>query len=147
VAWGEKGWKIEKAALGDPLGSMGANTGEQFLINPIYETEIIQAAAKKSVMMNLVRHRPMMGPSIYLPTRNRGGVQLHWLTAYGQQIQGSKPHGAERVELKVYTLAGYIPWYAERIHLINATQLQSISVKFRILFLFLVTGGIKPMRS
>jgi HK97 family phage major capsid protein len=92
---------------------MGANTGEQFLINPIYETEIIQSAAKKSVMINLVRHRPMMGPSIYLPTRNRGGVQLHWLTAYGQQIQGSKPHGAERVELKAYTLAGYIPWYDE----------------------------------
>jgi HK97 family phage major capsid protein len=113
VAWGEKGWKIEKAALGDPMGGMGANTGEQFLINPVYETEIIQSAAKKSVMMNLVRHRPMMGPSIYLPTRDRGGVQLHWLTAYGQQIQGSKPHGAERVELKAYTLAGYIPWYDE----------------------------------
>jgi HK97 family phage major capsid protein len=38
---------------------------------------------------------------------------LHWLTAYGQQIKGSKPKGAERVELKAYTLAGYIPWYDE----------------------------------
>jgi HK97 family phage major capsid protein len=64
-------------------------------------------------MMNLVRHRPMMGPSIFLPTRDRGGVQLHWLTAYGQQITGSKPAGAQRVELKAYTLAGYIPWYDE----------------------------------
>jgi HK97 family phage major capsid protein len=40
-------------------------------------------------------------------------VQLHWLTAYGQQITGSKPQGAQRVELKAYTLAGYIPWFDE----------------------------------
>jgi len=26
---------------------------------------------------------------------------------------GSKPNGAERVELKAYTLAGYIPWFDE----------------------------------
>jgi HK97 family phage major capsid protein len=38
---------------------------------------------------------------------------LNWLTAYGQQIQGSKPKGVERVELKAYTLAGYIPWFDE----------------------------------
>jgi hypothetical protein len=38
---------------------MAAN--DQYLINPIYETEIMTDAAKKSVMMNLVRHRPMMG--------------------------------------------------------------------------------------
>jgi HK97 family phage major capsid protein len=112
VSWSEKGWNIaEKAPLGTPMGNMAEN--EQYLINPIYETEIMQAAAKKSVMMNLVRHRPMMGPSIFLPTRERGGVQLHWLTAYGQQITGSKPYGVERVELKAYTLAGYIPWYDE----------------------------------
>jgi len=111
VSWGEKGWKVERAALGDPMGNMATN--EQYLINPIYETEIMQDAAKKSVMMNLVRHRPMLGPSIFLPTRDRGGVELHWLTAYGQQIKGSKPKGAERVELKAYTLAGYIPWYDE----------------------------------
>jgi HK97 family phage major capsid protein len=113
VSWGEKGWQVNKAALGDPMGSLGAQSGEQYLINPIYETEIMQDAAKKSVMMNLVRHRPMMGPSIFLPTRDRGGVQLHWLTAYGQQITGSKPAGAQRVELKAYTLAGYVPWYDE----------------------------------
>jgi HK97 family phage major capsid protein len=88
-------------------------TNDQYLINPIYETEIMTDAAKKSVMMNLVRHRPMMGPSIFLPTRDRGGVQLNWLTAYGQKIEGSKPKGAERVELKAYTLAGYIPWFDE----------------------------------
>jgi HK97 family phage major capsid protein len=112
VSWGEKGWSVsEKAALGSPMGNMATN--DQYLINPIYETEIMQDAAKKSVMMNLVRHRPMLGPSIFLPTRERGGVQLHWLTAYGQQITGSKPQGAQRVELKAYTLAGFIPWYDE----------------------------------
>jgi HK97 family phage major capsid protein len=112
VSWGEKGWNIvEKAPLGSPMGNM--TTNDQYLINPIYETEIMTDAAKKSEMMNLVRHRPMMGPSIFLPTRDRGGVELHWLTAYGQQITGSKPAGAQRVELKAYTLAGFIPWYDE----------------------------------
>jgi HK97 family phage major capsid protein len=112
VFWGEKGWNItEKAALGSPMGNLATN--DQYLVNPIYETEILTEAAKKSVMMSLVRHRPMMGSSIFLPTRDRGGVQLHWLTAYGQQITGSKPAGAQRVELKAYTLAGYIPWYDE----------------------------------
>jgi len=110
VSWGERGWQV-KAPLGEPMGNLATN--EQYLINPIYETEIMQEAAKKSVMMNLVRHRPMMGTSIFLPTRDRGGVELHWLTAYGQQIKGSKPKGAERVELKAYTLAGYIPWFDE----------------------------------
>ena len=111
VSWGERGWQVSKAALGEPMGNMATN--DQYLINPLYETEIMQDAAKKSVMMNLVRHRPMLGPSIFLPTRDRGGVELHWLTAYGQQIKGSKPKGAERVELKAYTLAGYIPWFDE----------------------------------
>ena len=111
VSWGEKGWTVNKAAIGESMGNMATN--DQYLINPIYETEIMTDAAKKSVMMNLVRHRPMLGPSIFLPTRDRGGVELHWLTAYGQKIQGSKPKGAERVELKAYTLAGYIPWFDE----------------------------------
>jgi len=116
VSWTEKGWKVDRASgsgtlLGDPMGNMATN--DQYLINPIYETEIMQDAAKKSVMMNLVRHRPMLGPSIFLPTRDRGGVELNWLTAYGQQIKGSKPKGAERVELKAFTLAGYIPWFDE----------------------------------
>jgi HK97 family phage major capsid protein len=102
---------MEKAALGTPMGNLSTN--DQYLINPVYETEIMTDAAKKSVMMKLVRHRPMMGPSIFLPTRDRGGVELHWLTAYGQQITGNKPAGAQRVELKAYTLAGFIPWYDE----------------------------------
>jgi HK97 family phage major capsid protein len=115
VSWGEKGWVVNKAAggsaLGDPMGNMATN--EQYLINPIYETEIMTEAAKKSVMMNLVRHRPMAGPSIMLPTHDRGGVVLNWLTAYGQKIATSKPKGADRVELKAYTLAGLIPFYDE----------------------------------
>jgi HK97 family phage major capsid protein len=111
VSWSEKGWTVSNAALGEPMGNMATN--DQYLINPIYETEIMTEAAKKSVMMNLVRHRPMVVPSIFLPTRDRGGVQLNWLTAYGQKIEGSKPKGAERVELKAYTLAGYIPWFDE----------------------------------
>jgi HK97 family phage major capsid protein len=111
VIWSEKGWTVNKAPLGEPMGNMATN--DQYLINPIYETEIMQDVAKKSVMMGLVRHRPMSGPSIFLPTRDRGGVQLNWLTAYGQKIEGSKPKGAERVELKAYTLAGYIPWFDE----------------------------------
>jgi len=112
VAWGEKGFTINKAVLGEPMGNFTPNN-EQYLINPIYETEIMTEVAKKSVMMSLVRHRPMSGHSIFLPTRDRGGVQLKWLTAYGQKIEGSKPKGAERVELKAYTLAGFIPWFDE----------------------------------
>jgi len=112
VSWTvDKGWKVEKAALGEPMGNLATN--DQYLINPIYETEIMTDARKKSVMMSLVKHKPMMGPSIFLPNHDRGGVELHWLTAYGQQITGSKPKGATRVELKAYTLAGYIPWFDE----------------------------------
>jgi HK97 family phage major capsid protein len=111
LTWGDKGWAASKAALGTPMGNMATN--DQYLINPIYEAEIMQDAAKQSVMMPLVRHRPMLGASIFLPTRDRGGVQLHWLTAYGQAITGSKPAGAQRVELKAYTLAGFIPWFDE----------------------------------
>jgi hypothetical protein len=81
VSWGETGWNLtggqlaEKAALGTPMGNMA--THDQYLINPLYETEIMQDAAKKSVMMKLVRHRPMMGPSISpYPEPGRGGASL-----------------------------------------------------------------------
>ena len=109
----EKGFQLAttKAALGEPMGNMATN--EQYLINPIYEAAIMQDVAKQSVMMSLVKHRPMTGPSIFLPQRERGGVELKWLTAYGQKIDGSKPQGATRVELKAYTLAGFIPWFDE----------------------------------
>ena len=32
VSWTEKGWKIDRAALGDPMGNMATN--DQYLINP-----------------------------------------------------------------------------------------------------------------
>jgi hypothetical protein len=60
VSWGERGWQVEKSAFGSPMGNIATN--DQYLINPVYETEIMQDAAKKSVMMPLVRHRPMAGP-------------------------------------------------------------------------------------
>jgi HK97 family phage major capsid protein len=64
-------------------------------------------------MMGLVSNRPMSGPSLFLPQRDRGGILLNWLTSYGQQITDSKPSMGQRVELKAYTLAGFIPWFDE----------------------------------
>jgi len=105
-----KGW-VGKAPLGTPMGDLSTN--DQYLINPLYETRIMTEAARKSVMMNLVSNRPMSGPSLFLPQRDRGGIILSWLTSYGQEITGSKPEMGQRVELKAYTLAGFIPWYDE----------------------------------
>ena len=105
-----KGW-VSKDPVGAPMGDMGTN--DQYLINPIYENQIMTDARRSSVMMSLVSNRPMAGPSIFLPQRDRGGILLNWLTAYGQQITDSKPSMGKRVELKAYTLAGFIPWYDE----------------------------------
>lgn len=107
----DKGFSFTKDALGQPMGDMSTN--EQYLINPIYEDTILTDAASKSVMMPLVTTRPMTGPSVFIPEHDRGGVSLKWLTALGQKIEGSKPEGATRKELKAYTLAGYIPWFDE----------------------------------
>jgi hypothetical protein len=68
--------RSEKAALVSPMGNISTN--DQYLINPVYETEIMTDCAKKSVMMPLVRHRPMMGPfdiSAY-QRPERGGTAL-----------------------------------------------------------------------
>jgi hypothetical protein len=71
VSWGEKGWNVtERAALGSPIGNM--TTNDQYLINPIYETEIMTDVARKSVMLTLVRHRPMLG-AVYLPPHPEPG--------------------------------------------------------------------------
>jgi HK97 family phage major capsid protein len=111
LAWETgKGW-VGKDAVGTPMGDMASN--EQYLINPIYENQIMSDARKQSVMMSLVSNRPMAGPSLFLPQRDRGGILLNWLTSYGQQITDSKPSMGQRVELKAYTLAGFIPWYDE----------------------------------
>ena len=69
-----KGFVPQKAVLGEPIGNLANN--DQYLINPIYEETIMQEAAKQSVMMNLVTHRPMNGPSIFIPERDRGGIEL-----------------------------------------------------------------------
>ena len=106
-----KGFVPSKAVLGEPIGNLANN--DQYLINPIYEETIMQEAAKQSVMMNLVTHRPMSGPSIFIPERDRGGIELKWLTAYGQKIDATKSNMPTRTELKAYTLAGYVPFYDE----------------------------------
>ena len=107
----EKGFVPSKAAIGEPIGNLATN--DQYLINPIYEETIMQEAAKKSVMMNLVTNRPMKNASIFIPERDRGGVELRWLTSYGQKIEATKPNVPTRTELKAYTLAGFIPWFDE----------------------------------
>ncbi len=106
-----KGFVPSKAVLGEPIGNLANN--DQYLINPIYEETIMQEAAKQSVMMNLVTHRPMSGPSIFIPERDRGGIELKWLTSYGQKIDATKSNMPTRTELKAYTLAGYVPFYDE----------------------------------
>jgi HK97 family phage major capsid protein len=108
----EKGFTVQKSTLlGDPVGNVATN--DQYLINPVYEEAIMSDAMKISVMMPLVTNRPMKSKSIFIPERDRGGVTLNWLTAYGQKILSSKPNAATRTELKAYTLAGFIPWYDE----------------------------------
>ena len=106
-----KGFVPSKAVLGEPIGNLANN--DQYLINPIYEEAIMQEAAKQSQMMNLVTHRPMSGPSIFIPERDRGGIELKWLTSYGQKIDATKSNMPTRTELKVYTLAGYVPFFDE----------------------------------
>ena len=106
-----KGFVPSKAVLGEPIGNLANN--DQYLINPIYEETIMQEAAKQSQMMNLVTHRPMNGPSIFIPERDRGGIELKWLTSYGQKIDATKSNMPTRTELKAYTLAGYVPFFDE----------------------------------
>ena len=53
----DKGFVASKAALGEPVGNLATN--DQYLINPMYETVILEEAAKQSVMMPLVTHRLM----------------------------------------------------------------------------------------
>lgn len=69
-----KGFVPSKAVLGNPIGNLANN--DQYLINPIYEETIMQEAAKQSIMMNLVTQHPMSGPSIFIPERDRGRIEL-----------------------------------------------------------------------
>ena len=106
-----KGFVPSKAVLGEPIGNLANN--DQYLINPIYEETIMQEVARQSQMMNQVTHRPMNGPSIFIPERDRGGIELKWLTSYGQKIDATKSNMPTRTELKAYTLAGYVPFFDE----------------------------------
>jgi hypothetical protein len=88
VTWREKGWNIvEKAPLGISVRNLSTN--DQYLINPIYETEIMTDTTKKSVIMSLVRHRPVMGPPIFFPMRDGAG----W------SFTGSPPTGSRLPEV------------------------------------------------
>jgi HK97 family phage major capsid protein len=105
-----KGWQF-RAGASEPMGDMSTN--DQFLINPVFEREVVAIAEKKSVMMPLVSSSTMMSPSRIIPIEEPGGVKLEWQTVYGQEIKETKPVGPVQVELKAYTLAGYIPFFDE----------------------------------
>jgi HK97 family phage major capsid protein len=112
VTWAlGKGWQVQRTGMGDAMGDM--SSGDKFLIHPSYEREVISIAEKKSVMMPLVSHSPMMVPTKIIPVEEAGDVNLEWETEYGQERKDTKPPGIENVELKAYTLAGYIPFYEE----------------------------------
>lgn len=106
-----KGFVANKGVLGEPAGNLSGN--DQYLLAPAIEAGIIEEAAGKSVMMNLVSHRPMNTSSIYMHERKRGGLKLKWLTQYGQKIDPLQAVLPGRVELKSATLAGYIPYFDE----------------------------------
>lgn len=106
-----KGFIRSKDALGDPLGNM--ETNDQYLINPVYSEILIEAAAEQSCMMKLVSERRMTGPSLFLDEDEGSLVKMTWNTNYGQQIKSVTAASPNRVELKAYTLAGFISWYDE----------------------------------
>lgn len=99
----------------DPVGSpFGGTTDGQYVINTIYERELIRYATKKSAMMDLVRTIPMAGNTISWPTLDRFATRLYWHTnTQGNPAyrEAGKPSFGTRVELTCQTLAGWIPWY------------------------------------
>ncbi|WP_296330113.1 phage major capsid protein [uncultured Treponema sp.] len=106
-----KGFIRSKDALGDPIGNMESN--DQYLINPVYSEILIEVAAEESCMMKLVSERRMTGPSLFLDEDEGSLVKMTWNTNYGQQIKSVTATSPSRVELKAYTLAGFISWYDE----------------------------------
>jgi HK97 family phage major capsid protein len=104
------GWQF-RAGASDPMGDMSTN--DSFLIYPELEREVIAIAEKKSVMMPLVDTSTMTSPTRIIPIEEPGGVKLEWQTVYGQEIHQTKPKSPAQIELKAYTLAGYIPFYDE----------------------------------
>jgi HK97 family phage major capsid protein len=106
-----KGWTVLRAGLGDPMGDM--NTSDQFLIHPVYETELVSIAEKKSVMMPLVESTSMTTASVIVPVEEDVDVNFEWLTPYGEEIPEVEKPKIENVELKALTCAGYVRFYDE----------------------------------
>jgi HK97 family phage major capsid protein len=104
------GWQV-RSSLGDPMGDMSSS--DAFLIAPTYERELVSVAEAKSVMMPLVSSTLMTSTSRIIPVEEPGGIKLEWQTTYGDEIKGTKPKGPEKVELKVLTVAGFIPFFDE----------------------------------
>ena len=101
----------EKALIGTPFGTSGDGT---YVINPIYERELIRYALEKSDTMDIVRNIPMAANQISWPTLSRNSGALTWLSATGDAIsEVGKPDFGTRVLLTAATLAGYIPWFDE----------------------------------
>jgi len=103
---------VNKDSLGSPLGG---TTDGQYVINTIYERELMKYAQKQSAMMGKVRTIPMAGNTISWPTLDRYNTHLYWHNnpqgSGGNYKEAGKPAFGPRVELTCQTLAGWIPWY------------------------------------
>lgn len=112
ISWvSGKGFVRGKDALGDPVGNMEGN--DQYLINPVYSEILLEYAAERSVMMPLVTDIRMTGASKFIDEDEGGAIKMTWNTGYGQQIRSVGVKSPSRLELKAYTLAGFVSWYDE----------------------------------
>jgi HK97 family phage major capsid protein len=109
---------VTKTAIGSPLTG-GSDTG-QYVINPVYERELIRYAMEKSTMGSLVRRFPMSASTVYFPRLNYTRLTLTWHTPSGSTVyaemsptyqEAGKPSFGTRLTLQAATLAGYIPWF------------------------------------
>lgn len=109
---------INKTVVGSPLTG-GSDTG-QYVINPVYERELIRYAMEKSTMGGLVRRFPMAASTVYFPRLNYTQLVLTWHTPSGSTVyaemsptyqDAGKPSFGTRLTLQCATLAGYIPWF------------------------------------
>jgi HK97 family phage major capsid protein len=112
---------ISRAPVGNPFGG---NDDGQYVINPIFERDLLRYAVRSSVMMGKIRTVPMFANEHSWPTlkRHRGNLRWHGniqgptasgspsLTG-GPYQEAGKPQFGERVVLTCKTLAGWIPWY------------------------------------
>ncbi len=106
---------VQKADLGSPLeGDTG--TG-QYVINPIYERELIRQAAETSDMMSYVRHLPMLAPTHSWPVLASNGFTITWKSAYAgasaMYSDAGTPTFGARETMTAQTASGFIPWFDE----------------------------------